>query len=485
MVDIIKGVKEIMDKKDPASGSRGGLLTGITKGVNEVLDNTINKIGTFGAPGRNYALIGKEGKKGGGIHEYGMSRDMAEAFNESFLDSAAEGKESGGFLGFLGGMAKGVLDGGIAGANAKRLWDTDIREPAMRLNSVLEERSYVDFYFPNLGIGNQGRRRVAFFENPEIKENRLARYATQNIVARNEPARLYVGSGPRKLTLNFTFTLPHVEYFFKMCYEASLLGFQNNSYIPPNRRQFKGASPDAYLDDWQRFTAAHLGQFFGGQFKTGPGGSAAEIAQRNTAGSLLGGLGSAIGFLGSLGSANSSEEVGSAFRRSITDKGAVIENRGVTGPRFYEPTFQEPKNGYAMRDKEKTANETRHMMQVSRDPSYIGKESMGMMATYYTQFVIDTIRASVAGDNVNGGQYGPPILRFRHGTLFNEAPFIVKSFTINYPTDKGYEYRTLVPRQVKFSLNLEEFHQVHGSHHGDIAKEQVPDATDILDLKLP
>lgn len=474
MPDIIKGVKEIMDKKDPASGSRGGLLTGITKGVNEVLDNTINKIGTFGAPGRNYALLGKEGKAGGGIHEYGMSRDMAEAFNESFLDSAAEGKESGGFLGVLGGIAKGALQGGIAGATAKRLWDTDIREPTMRLNSVLEERSYVDFYFPNLGIGDQGRRRVAFFENPEIKENRLARYATQNIVARNEPARLYVGSGPRKLTLNFTFTLPHVEYFFKMCYEASLLGFQNNSYTPASRRQFKGQSPDAYLDDWQRFTAAHLGQFFGGQFKTGPGGSAAEIAQNTGVREAL-----RLGF-GFFGGA----QAGEAAARNLAGDGPRIENRGVTGPRFYEPTFQEPKNGYQFKDKESTGNEIRHMMQVSRDPSYIGKESMGMMATYYTQFVIDTIRASVAGDNVNGGQYGPPILRFRHGTLFNEAPFIVKSFTINYPTDKGYEYRTLVPRQVKFSLNLEEFHQVHGSHHGDIAKEQVPDATDILDLKL-
>ena len=108
-----------------------------------------------------------------------------------------------------------------------------------------------------------------------------------------------------------------------------------------------------------------------------------------------------------------------------------------------------------------------------------------MMATYYTQFVIDTIRASVVGDDVKGSRVGPPILRFRHGTLFNESPFIVKSFNITYPTDKGYEYRTLVPRQVKFSLSLEVFHQVHGSHHGDAAKEQVPDATDILDLRLP
>ena len=459
MVDIIKGVKEIMDKKDPASGSRGGLLTGITKGVNEVLDNTINKIGTFGAPGRNYALLGTEGKAGGGIKEYQMQRDMVESAKGAFLDEGPKEKLFDNPLGFIGGIAKGAVAGVTAASVAKRLWDTDIREPTMRLNSVLEERSYVDFYFPNLGIGDQGRRRVAFFENPSIRENRLANYATQNIVARNEPARLYVGSGPRKLTLDFTFTLPHVEYFFKLCYQASLLGFQNNSSTPAGREQFEGRSPAAYWSDWQRFTSASLQKFFGSDFNVSANGGVEPPRPRFSL-ALLGG-------------------------NQNKPRGPFIENRGVRGPRFYEPTFQEPKNGYEFKNKEDVGNEIRHLSHLTKEPAFLGKESMSMMATYYTQFVIDTIRASVVGDDVKGSRVGPPILRFRHGTLFNESPFIVKSFNITYPTDKGYEYRTLVPRQVKFSLSLEEFHQVHGSHHGDVAKEQVPDATDILDLRLP
>jgi hypothetical protein len=456
MVDIIKGVKEIMDKKDPASGSRGGLLTGITKGVNEVLDNTLNKIGTFGAPGRNYALLGQEGRNGGGIKEYQMNRDLTEAAGRGFVDVPFDLTD----LNPVTAILRRQTAANDAAANARRLWDTDLRGLAtVRLNSVLEERSYVDFYFPNLGIGDQGRRRVAFFENPSIRENRLANYATQNIVARNEPARLYVGSGPRKLTLDFTFTLPHVEYFFKLCYQASLLGFKSIGNSSEGREQFEGRSPAAYWSDWQNFTAAYLQKFFGAQFKAAPGGDPGTPSRLGT--------------------------IRNGTPRPGASRGPFVENRGVKGPRFYEPTFQEPKDGYQFANKEDANNEIRHLQTLSKDSEFLGKESMSMMATYYTQFVIDTVRASVVGDDVKGSRVGPPILRFRHGTLFNESPFIVKSFNITYPTDKGYEYRTLVPRQVKFSLSLEEFHQVHGSHHGDTAKEQVPDATDILDLKLP
>jgi hypothetical protein len=106
-----------------------------------------------------------------------------------------------------------------------------------------------------------------------------------------------------------------------------------------------------------------------------------------------------------------------------------------------------------------------------------------MMAVYYAQFVIDTIRASVVGDTTKEGPVGPPIVRFRHGTVFNEAPFIVRDFSIKYPQDKGYEYRSLMPRQVQFTLNLEEFRQTHGSHHGG-PTNQIPDASDILELVI-
>ena len=53
MVDIGKGISEIMAKKD-SFGNSGGLLTGITKGINEVLDKGLGWIPTFGAPDQQF-----------------------------------------------------------------------------------------------------------------------------------------------------------------------------------------------------------------------------------------------------------------------------------------------------------------------------------------------------------------------------------------------------------------------------------------------
>ena len=72
-----------------------------------------------------------------------------------------------------------------------------IRETTARVNTVLEERSFLDFEFPNPSIGT---RRICMFENPELTETRSPSYAKQPIVQRNEPARLYVGAEPRKLS---------------------------------------------------------------------------------------------------------------------------------------------------------------------------------------------------------------------------------------------------------------------------------------------
>ena len=115
----------------------------------------------------------------------------------------------------------------------------------------------------------------------------------------------------------------------------------------------------------------------------------------------------------------------------------------------------------------------------SLDPTDLSNNNM--TAVYYTQFVIDTIRASVLGDDLRLGGVGPPIVRFRFGTVFNEAPFIVKNFSVDYDKKGGYEVNTLLPRIVTFNLELEEFRQTKGSHHGEI-NDQVPGAGNVLEL---
>lgn len=431
---IKKGIKEILQGKDKnwAGADGNAILNGLKQTGEAFLGGAANAaigvatdfladISPFGKSDNNYADLGDGEKDGGGIHEYGMYRDMQQAAGTAFMDAAPN------IFAGIGGAA-------IAGANAKRLWDTELLEPTVRVNSVLEERSYLDFYFPNSKMGNTfGVRRIAFFENAKIREDRSARYATQNIVARNEPARLFTGADARKLRIDFTYTIPHIEYFFRLCNTAALAGFMSNPIT--NTEQtigVQGQPKSVNAQGHRRFVKEILDKFFGTAF----------LMQLN------GGL-----------------------KFENTDR--------ITGPRAYEPTFQEPKDGY---DNRKTStHEERILRSISKNDEDLGSDTM--MATYYTQFAIDTIRASVVGDQLAIGPAGPPIVRFRHGSVFNEAPFIVKNFSIDYPTDKGFEYRTLMPRQVKFSLSLEEFHQTHGSHHGGI-NEQVPDAAQIVDLTI-
>jgi hypothetical protein len=310
----------------------------------------------------------------------------------------------------------------------------NLEEADKRLNSVLEERSYLDFTYPNSQIG---KRRVAFFENPTITEDRSSRYASQNIVARNEPVRLFVGGDVRKVKLSFTYTIPHIEYFFKMATEEYLHGFgvtrffrKNSSGVPIYTAPTQVSRAQKLF--WTTFTKDKLDKFFGSSFNV------------------------------------------------VSDSLYQISNEDrYSGPRVYDPTSREPKDSITEPSLRKHLGPI--LQALSLQPASLSTDLM--LAVYYTQFVIDTLRASVIGDTTDIGPAGPPIVRFRHGTVFNEAPFIVKNFSITYPSDKGYEFRTLLPRQVKFSLNLEEFRQTHGSHHGS-DNEIVPDASQILELRL-
>ena len=423
---ITPGIDEIMGKTD-SFGNSGGLLTGITKGISEATDSLLGKIPgienlPLGSPGSEYAPLPKN------ISEYQYARDQSEAAGNSFMPSYLN--------------ENNPIDYQQSFAPVFDIWNGIIKENTARINTVLEERSYLDFYFPNTDIG---RRRVCFFENPSIVESRRPNYASKNIVARNEPVRLYTGSEARKIKLNFTYTLPHVEHFFNLIGDigATCKGFGYGT--PPtgadnyNAGGLVGAPQRSKWKDWRDFTAEKVAQFFG-NFET------------QTEGPTV----------------------------------SMLNNDSTKGPRFYEPnrSWNKPVEGFED-IKQGGIGEIGFQERLVKMWSLKGEDldAAGMVATFYTQFVIDTIRASVIGDSVKIGPVGPPIVRFRHGTVFNEAPFIVRNFTVDYQTKAGYEVRTLLPRQVKFTIELEEFRQTHGSHHGN-TQEQVPGASNILELDL-
>jgi len=317
-----------------------------------------------------------------------------------------------------------------------------IKETEARVNTVLEERSFLDFEFPNT---KWGRRRVAFFENPEISESRTPTYAKQPIMQRNEPARLFTGASPRRVNLRFNFTLPLVEEFL---------------YKSQNK-------PAGWLADvWV------------GGIPGIPG--ALGIGFPSTTRKLyIDYLSRSLNHL--LGEAASSKD-----RSAGADSQVIglrheqweMSNTGKKGPTWWEGT--DKKVGIS------TPVEAEGPMPILLNAWSHDSDTMTgplMDAIAYTHFVLDTVRSSVIGDHLTNTNevYGPPVVRLRHGTLFEQSPFIVNSYNIEFDHTAGMDVRTLLPRRIRFTLELEEYHQTTGAAHGDF-NEPLPGASEILYL---
>jgi len=318
-----------------------------------------------------------------------------------------------------------------------------IRAITSRMNSVLEERSYLDFFFPNPNAwGAAGQRRVVMWENPDITETRTPTYAQQPIVQRNEPVRLYVGSGPRKVTLRFNYTLPHIAYFMRMM-GTPPVGW--GDMIPGAGT---GGGDASVADLYYKFLNGKLRETFGTGFD----------------------IGTAHGFGGG--------------------PATVFTNATDKGPRFFEGIEPIPAVG---------SNTQVDAFSDTLSTGWgIDRETGGFIldAIGYVHFMLDTVRASVMGDQQGAiTAFGPPIVRFRHGTVFTDQPFIVTNYSISYPPTAGYDARTLLPRQVKVSLDMEEYHQA-GLGHGTAGHtvgalgagtaggdfDPLPGASQVLDL---
>jgi hypothetical protein len=65
------------------------------------------------------------------------------------------------------------------------------------------------------------------------------------------------------------------------------------------------------------------------------------------------------------------------------------------------------------------------------------------------------IRSSVINNSENP-MYGPPLIRLKHGIMYQDIPCICMDYSIEANEAAGYDLDTLLPRQLKISLKLEE-----------------------------
>jgi hypothetical protein len=69
--------------------------------------------------------------------------------------------------------------------------------------------------------------------------------------------------------------------------------------------------------------------------------------------------------------------------------------------------------------------------------------------------MVASIRSTVINNAINP-EFGPPLVRLDWGILFRNVPCVCKGYTLNVNDKSGYDKRTLLPRVLDVTMNLEE-----------------------------
>lgn len=96
---------------------------------------------------------------------------------------------------------------------------------------------------------------------------------------------------------------------------------------------------------------------------------------------------------------------------------------------------------------------------IASDPSYIPVNKIIDLILFW----VNLVRSSTKNNSTNTVE-GPPIVRINHGTMYNNVPCVVESYTIRIIDDSGYDIQTMTPKQIEISMVLNE------SRTGDFSK---------------
>ena len=292
--------------------------------------------------------------------------------------------------------------------------------PASRYNQMLENKGYMEVEYPN-GIDSLF---IPFFENPKIEEKRKANYSSMKIFNRNEPIRLFTGAEARNLSLNFTYTLPHIMTFglaeidtpnageeVREIFLTALNTMKNNTWFDN--------------DDWlQKFSN--------------------EVASDFDAYLMASG----IGIYNYEKSTDDYTIAGVPHISYAPHNGFVTANDSIKVQTPYDSTWGA---GYSGR--------TASQEFLSGKGEATPQKMIYSNVLQYIDYITNAIRTLVVGA-VNSPNLGPPITYLNFGTMYRNVPCICTNYSISVDqTDAGFDTDTLIPRQLTFSLELEEIRQ--------------------------
>ena len=145
--------------------------------------------------------------------------------------------------------------------------------------------------------------------------------------------------------------------------------------------------------------------------------------------------------------------------KSPTDKvGTVTDQRLFGSAEKLTTKFRESVNRPTLQD----LNETLQTLDIALPALFFGTKNPNViLQTKHYDFIdlimywTNIIRSSVTNNSENP-IYGPPVVRINHGILFQNIPCICTDYTIEPIEEGGYDLGTLLPRRIRYTMNLEE-----------------------------
>jgi hypothetical protein len=307
------------------------------------------------------------------------------------------------------------------------------------IDRALPQRSRLQFIFPNESIESRNTAKrygyvasLPFFENISLAETKKARYQKYSLISRSSNLYSYLGSDSRQLNLSFHMTLPHIlethngitkdrfENDISKIYANEKDLFLKKTEATPQTNSISTALAKHYLLNLAKDSAQ--------QVLNNPNMMKALSL------SLLLDLRARYGI-------NDQSDID--IRNKIKASG------GSPGSAFFG------KNSLISKQLGKTAAD-------AKDAHFTRASNQNLLADENRYKIIDiivywtNIIRSCVINNAHNPLLGPPIIRLSHGVMYQDIPCLCMSYNIEAVDEAGYDLQTLLPRRIKFTLDLEE-----------------------------
>ena len=307
------------------------------------------------------------------------------------------------------------------------------------IDRALPERAKLQFWFPNTSEGEEYFVvDLPFFENPSIKETKKARNQKYSLTSRSSNLYAYLGADSRQMDVSFNINLAHIL--------EEHPGLQMHSYLN-TRGSFQNSEAEQErfwnrgLDE-SKSIAAQLGTAYLTENVTE---SAAQVLDSDWAASGIT-QNEHDDIVKSYGLQKNKFKLSDVAKSRLLDQTITGYSDDPVALAAFGAMGSTPVIGAAAQ-----LIWARAMYSNAEFKQKTVKNRMIDLIIYW----VNIIRCSVI-NNAQNPIYGPPVIRLNHGIMFQNVPCICNSYNISWVESAGYDVQTLLPRQIKVQMKLEE-----------------------------